>query len=104
MTEVQRYVWIKSLPACSLINQSMQDFIATTYHRSEQHVEASHAMVKKDREDTDKIVTFFTTRNPFVDCDKSLHNIVFGAVAHESVNADQAVEVGIKSLNQQINT
>ena len=32
ITEVRRSVWIKSLPACSHINQSMQDFTGTTYH------------------------------------------------------------------------
>ena len=54
--------------------------------------------MKKYREDTDKIVTFFTTRNHFVDSDKSFRNIVSGVVAHESVNADEAVKVGNKIL------
>ena len=90
MTEVQRSVWIKSLPACSQINQSKQDLAGTTYLTSQQHVEASHARVKRDRG--------FTTRNLFVDSDKSFRNIVSGVVAHESVNADQAVKVGTKII------
>ena len=81
----------------------MQDFTATTYHTSEQHVEVSHARVKRDRKDTDTIITFFTTRNPFVDSDKSLRNIVSGVVAHESVSADQAVKVGSKILESMQN-
>ena len=98
MTEVQRSVWIKSLSTCSQINQSMQDLTGTTNYTSEQHVEASPARVKKDREDTDKSVTFFTTTNHFVDSDKSFRNIVSGVVAHESVNAEEAVKVGDKIL------
>ena len=57
VTEVQRSVCNKSLPACSQINRTMQDFTGTTYHTSEQHVEASHARVKTDREDTEKITS-----------------------------------------------
>ena len=103
MTEVHRSVWIKSLHACSQINQSMQDFTGTTYQTSEPHVEASHARVKRDKEDTDKIVTFFTTINLFVDSDKSLRTIVSGVVAHESVNADQTVKVGANILESMQN-
>ena len=80
------------------ISQSMQDLTGTTYYTSEQHREASHTRVKRDREDTDEIVTFFYNKNPFVDSDKYLHNITSGVVAHESVNADQAVKVRSKIL------
>ena len=59
MIEVQRSVWIKSLPACSQNNQSMQDFTGTAYHTSEQQVEAFHTRVTRDREDT-----FFYNKNP----------------------------------------
>ena len=36
------------------------------HHTSEQHVEASHARVKRDREDTDKIVIFLQQETPLL--------------------------------------
>ena len=80
---------------------SMQDFTGTPYHASEQHVEASSARVKEKERTQTKLSHFLPTRIRFVD--KSLRNKASGVVAHQSVNADQAVKVGTKIIESMQN-
>ena len=52
MTETQRTLWLLSSPACSEMNEAMQQFSGTTYVTSEQHKDSSAARCKRDVKDT----------------------------------------------------
>jgi len=94
MNELQRLVWVKSLPFCCDVNRSMQDFTGFAYNTSEQQVEASDTRQKRDCKNTEQLVCFLRTRNPFCKDDTSLRSIVSGVVAHESVNIENAGDIG----------
>ena len=64
MSELQRLVWIKSLPSCSEVNQAMQQYTNVMYNTSEQHIEVSDARQRRDCADTCKLVNFLHARNP----------------------------------------
>ena len=72
----------------------MQDFTDVAYSTSEQHVEASDTRQKRDCKDTEQLVSFLRRRNPFSKDDTSLRTIVSGVVAHESVNVENAGDIG----------
>ena len=63
-------MWIKSLPACSNINQGMHDFTGVIFHTSEQRKEVSDPRQKRDCMDTD-FISFLHTRSPFSKADPS---------------------------------
>jgi len=94
MNELQRLVWVKSLPFCCDVNRSMQDFTGFAYNTSEQQVEASDTRQKRDCKNTEQLVCFLRTRNPFCKDDTSLRSIVSGVVAHKSVNIENAGDIG----------
>ena len=101
MTEMQRLVWVMSMPACADINNAMQSLTGTNFNTSEQHTstsgqhkDATKAMKERDYSDTTKIVDYLSQRSTF-DTDPSLRNIASGVVAEEGVNCDKAKEAGI---------
>lgn len=61
MKELQRLVWVKSMPFRSEVNQAMQDFTGVTYNTSELHIDVSGARQKRDCKDTEKLVRFLHT-------------------------------------------
>ena len=93
MTEIQRLVWLLSMPSCAEINIAMQSLTGNNYVTSEQHKDCSEARQERDFKDMTQITDYLYERNPFGP-DSSLRNIVSGAVADANVNADQAEEVG----------
>ena len=90
MNELQRLVWVKSMPFCCDVNRSMHDFTGSVYNTSEQHVEASDTRQKRDRATS----LLSTHKEPFSQDDTSLRSIVSGVVAHESVNVGNAGDIG----------
>ena len=65
MTEEQRAVWLLSMPACSAINEAMQNFTRVKYVSSEQQKDTTPAHIKKDMEDTTKLLEFIYIHDPF---------------------------------------
>ena len=93
MSEMQRLVWLLSMPACAEINGAMQALTGASYVTSEQHKDCGEARQQRDYADMKKIMSYINERNPFSP-DPSLRSIVSGVVANENVNADKAKKVG----------
>lgn len=101
MTEIQRLVWLLSMPACADVSHSMQEFTGVSCNTSEQHKDSTQSRIKRDTEDTYKILNTLCDLDPFGP-DPSLRGLVSGLVAHESVNVDDAKEVGQLILKSMI--
>ena len=93
MSEIQRTVWVLSMPARAEVNFAMQDLTGVRYHTSEQHREMSQARQQRDVRETSEILSFLTMHDPFSG-DPTLHSISSGVVASETVNVDNAKSVG----------
>ena len=99
MDESQRALWILSRPACSEINEAMQELTGTKYVSSEQHKECSDARRDRDCKDVGRLLDFLEDRNPFTE-DTELRSIASGVVADKKVNADAGRRVGEKIIEQ----
>ena len=100
MTESQRSAWLLSMPACAQVNEAMQCITGVNYVSSEQHKELSKSRLSRDRTDTIKLLTFLETHDTFsADGDDVLCNIANGVTADDTVNADQARDVGNRILD-----
>ena len=93
MTDIQRLVWLLSMPACADVSHSMQEFTVVSCNTSEQHKDATQSRIKRDSEDTYKILNTLSDLDPFGP-DPSLRGLVSGLTAHDSVNGDDAKDVG----------
>ena len=105
MTESQRTIWLLSVPACADISQAMEEFSNTTYVSSEQHKDSTKARISRDNNDMKSLAVFLEARNPF-DSDPSLRSISSGVIADESVNVDNAKQIGesiLKSMEGKMN-
>jgi len=97
MSEVQRLVWSLSRPACSEMNEAMQQLTGHTYITSEQHKESSNARQQRDRKDTETINEYLSDRNPFgIEVLKSISSGVVAGVS----NADEAKQIGMKVVGK----
>ena len=54
--ETQRLLWGLSMPACAVINSSMQQLTNVKYSTSEQHKETTYARVESDAKDTKEVI------------------------------------------------
>ena len=100
-TEVQRLVWLLSMPACADIDHCMQELTGVNSDSSEQHKECSQSRIKRDTEDTYKVLNTLSNLNPFGP-DPSLRGLVTGLTANESVNVDNAKLVGQRILDSMV--
>jgi len=101
MNESQRLVWLLSTPSCAEINMAMQNLTALCFSSSEQHKEMSEPRQDKDKKDTDRLLTYLETRNPF-DTNPSLRSIATGVEENGSANVDQARQVGDNILSEMV--
>lgn len=67
MTEMQRLVWILSMPACTSMNEAMQSITGISYETSEQHKDSSISRQKRDASDTIDLINYFKVRDPFTE-------------------------------------
>ena len=100
-TEIQRLVWLLAMPACADVNHSMQELTGVNCDTSEQHKDCSRSRIKRDIEDTYKILKTLSDLNPFGP-DPSLRGLVSGLTAHKSVNVDDAKRVGQLILDSMV--
>ena len=75
MTEPQRLVWYLPRPACTNVNNAMQQLTSVTYQASKQHKDISQAKQTRGTADSEKLMSFIEWRSPF-DADPSFRNIV----------------------------
>ena len=93
MTEHQRLLWLLSRPACTEVNQAMQELTGVNYNTGEQNKDMTAARQARDWKDTLTVLQYLRERNPF-SSDPSLRSIATGMHVHPSVNVDKAVAVG----------
>ena len=85
LNELQRALWVMSMPTCSSYNLAMQELTNVVYKTSKQHKSLSHSTIEKDKNDVQKVLDYMITISPYTE-DEALKNIVTGVVADESVN------------------
>ena len=74
ITEIQRIVWLPSMPFTAEVNSSMQCLTEVRYVTSDQHKEPSKSRIERDLKDTKTVLEFLEERNPF-NPDTSLRNV-----------------------------
>ena len=101
MTEVQRLVWLLSMPACAEIHSSMQELTQVNCDKSEQNKDSTKARMTRDAEDTHKVLATLRNLDPFGP-EPSLHGLISGVTAGPLVNVDNAREVGQRVLDSMV--
>ena len=101
MTEEQRAVWLLSMPDCSATNEALQNFTRVKYVSSEQHKDATPSRIKRDMEDTTKLLELIHIHDPFTKEEK-LHSISSGIMAASSANTHDVKTVGEIILRKMI--
>ncbi|KAJ8877600.1 hypothetical protein PR048_022055 [Dryococelus australis] len=84
MIDMQRLIWLLSMPTCAQINECMQDLTGLTY--------------STNYLDTQAIIFFLALLELFNEI-LELCNIVTGMTASTGVNVDSAKEVGLRIIN-----
>ncbi len=66
MAEMQRLVWVLSMPACGAdTTHSMQELTGVCCNTSEQHKDSTQSRIRRDTENTYKILNMLSDLNPF---------------------------------------
>lgn len=99
MTESLRAVWVLSMPVSSQVNECMQELTGLTYSTRDQHRDESQSRMCKDATDMKMIIEFLHSCEPFRK-GKPLINIVNGMTAAESINVDEAKDIGNQILSK----
>ena len=92
MPEPQRIVWHLPRPACTKVNNAVQQLTSVTYQTSEQHKDVSHARQTWGTVDSETLMSFIEWRSPF-DAVPSLRNIVSSISSRRDVNVDHAKKI-----------
>ena len=93
MTDVQKSVWLLSKPISSDYSLEMQEMTGVSYSSSEQHKTATAARIKRDHEDTSKVMDRLKDVSQFTS-DPTSRNVTNGIVADKNVNVDNFFYVG----------
>ena len=92
LTEIQRVIWLFSMPFCADVSQAMNELTVVSCDISEQHNDTTPSRLKRDTNDTHTVLKMLKDLDPF-GSDPQLRVLVTGVYAHESVNADDAKTV-----------
>ena len=82
-----------SMPACAEMNRVMQELTRISYNTGEKNKDMTKERQAHDWKDTLSVLETLKENNPFND-DQSLHNIMTGVHAHNTVNVDTEKTVG----------
>ena len=93
MNEIQRLLWLLSMPACAQVNLAMQTLTGVRYESSEQHKELGNIHQSRDMRDAFKLLAMLKLWDPFAP-DPALTGLVSGITANKDVNVDNAEQVG----------
>ena len=111
LSEIQKPLWLLSRPITSSYCMQMEEQERVVYISSDQHskqTQSGHDLgaksvyilnsrMNRDGKDTRKVVEFIDSFTPFND-QHSVHNIVTGEIAHESINSEKYLEIGNHTL------
>ena len=93
MNEIQRLLWLLSMPACAQVNVAIQTLTGVRYESSKQHKELGKARQTRDMRDTFKLLAMLKQWDHFA-ADPALAGLVSGITANKDVNVDIAEQVG----------
>ena len=93
MTEQQRLIWLLSMPVCAEINRAMLDLIGVSYSTSAQNKDILGSRKNRVMKDTKTLLNALAEQNPFT-AQKGLRNIMNGVHANDTVNVDDAKDIG----------
>ena len=102
MGELQRLVWLLSMPSCAAVNQWMVSFTHGA-SKIEHHKDLTEALQRcrqqrKDDKDTGTKLRYVLQRNPFETEGYQLVCIATGQTSDTSANVDSAKEIGHRIL------
>ena len=89
MPEPHRIDWYLPRPACTKVNNAIQQLTSVTYQTNEQHKDVSQARQTWGTADSETLMSFTEWRSPF-DADPYLRNIVSSISSRRDVNVDHA--------------
>ena len=89
--------WLLSMPTCTEVNYTMQDFTGVQYFTSDQHLEMGKSRQVRDTNDTEKVWDYLGEKNPFHNGSYHLCNIATGGTATKEVNV-----CDVKQIEQRI--
>ena len=93
MTEQQRLIWLLSMPVCAEKNHAMLDLTGVSYSTGEQNKDISEYRKNRDMKDTKTLLNALAEQNPFT-TQQGLRNIMNGVHANDTVNVDDAKDIG----------
>ena len=93
MNEIQRLVWLLSMPACVQVNLAIQTLTGVRYKSSKQHKELGKARHTRDMRDTFNFLAMLKQWDSFAP-DPALRGLISGITANKDVNVDIAEQVG----------
>ena len=93
MNEIQRLLWLLSMPACAQVNVAIQTLTGVRYESTKQHKERGKARQTRDMRDTFKLLAMLKQWDHFA-ADPALRGLVSGITANKDVNVDIAKQVG----------
>ena len=101
VTENQRALWLMSMPAKAEINNAMLDVLKMN-NTTDGHRDITRSRIARDTKDTAIIHSFLEERNPFTCSCFALRNIESGITASDTVNADNAIDIGNRIIQKMI--
>ena len=102
--ESTRLLFLLSRPICGEVSQSIFEIAGagSTQSKEDGHRDLSAARIKRDMSDTQKILQVLVEREPFRKTSDKLMSLSTGLMAEDSVNADEAKQVGDKILTSMV--
>ena len=94
MSESACTLWVRSMHTCGTLHQAMASLTDHHHATSDQHEELGRSRVNRDFEDLQKVLSFLSDKDPFGGETTMLQSISTGLTANESVNFDNAEQVG----------
>ena len=97
--EVVRLVWLLSTPVCAAVVQCLYNLVGLRVNAQDTHQDLSNASITRDAKDAQTVMDYFLERQPFSCESKELRSLSTGIRAENSVNVDEATDVGERILN-----
>ena len=97
LTESVRTLWIYSMHASASYHNALSSPTQLQQKTSDQHEELGRSRIQRDFNDLQKLITWFDyqSHDPFDSTRQKLQSLDSGMIANESVNCDNAEQVGM---------
>ena len=94
MAEQQRLIGLLSMPVSAEMNRAMLDITGVSYSTGEQNKDSSESRKNRDMKDTKTLlINALAEQNP-ITAQQGLRNITNGVHANDTVNVDDAKDIG----------